>query len=60
MLKLNEMYDTHPMAEKTTIYQRARILNSAKHRFTELDTYEEIRLWIHKEIVEASINNSDL
>jgi len=60
MIKLNEMYDNHKLAEHTTIFQRARILNSAKHRFTQLDTYEEIRLWIHKEIVEASINNPDL
>lgn len=25
------LYDGHPMARYTTIYQRARILNSAKH-----------------------------
>lgn len=52
MIKFNLIYDIHPLAEHTTIFQRARILNSAKHRFTELD-YEEIRIWIHKEIVEA-------
>ena len=59
MVKLNEMYDTHPMAEKTTIYQRARILNSAKHRFTELDTYDEIRQWFNDQIVEVAEQNTD-
>ena len=52
-LTLNEMYDTHPMAEKTTIYQRARILFQAREAITILETQQEIKDWFNREILEV-------
>ena len=60
MYKYNEFYDNHPMAEMTTIYQRARILNTAKYKFTDLDNYEDIKQYFHLEIVECADQNHQL
>lgn len=55
--ELSIMYDHHQQSESTTVFQRARILHTAKHMFTDLDTYEDIRLWFDKEITQASFWN---
>ena len=52
-LTLSEMYDTHPMAEETTIYQRARILFQAREAITILETQQEIKDWFNREILEV-------
>ncbi len=55
--ELSIMYDHHPDAESTTVFQRARILHTAKHMFTELHTYEELRSFFDTEITQAAFWN---
>jgi len=55
--ELSIMYDHHQDSESTTVFQRARILNTAKHMFTELNTYEELRSFFDTEITQAALWN---
>tara|TARA_Y100000004_G_C8685617_1_gene315211 strand:- start:165 stop:386 length:222 start_codon:yes stop_codon:yes gene_type:complete len=56
--ELSIMYDHHPDAESTTVFQRARILHTAKHMFTaDWHTYEQVRSFFDTEITQAAFWN---